>query len=94
MRKGEAKVAIGPNCENRTLERDRLDAAVRQCLAHRRKLIEERTICPVDLVDDRAQGSEDVVRHSVGRDARQAMRGQTGQPMADRLRTKSGQSMP
>ena len=85
MKHAKTKVAIGLDRDDRALERNRLNAVLRQCVHHSRKLVEQHSViltCPLEV---HGESIEDVLGHRVGRDASQRMPGQPGQPMVDRL---------
>src|SRR5258708_6778092 len=57
----KTEIAIGLDREDGTLEWDGLDANLRQCLDHARKLTEQCKIRPARLIHNRAEGGENVV---------------------------------
>src|SRR5258708_20688530 len=59
----KTKIAIRLDCEDGTLERNCLDAILRQGLDHACKLIEQRVIRSARLIHNLAEGTENVVPH-------------------------------
>src|ERR1700720_2760776 len=86
----KTEATVGPEREDRTLERKRLDTVVRQRFDHSRKISEQRAVFLTCLIHIDAEGISNFVGHHVGRDTIEDTPGQRGQPMLRRHPRETG----
>src|SRR5258708_3761483 len=83
--RAKAKIAIGLNRKNRSLEGDRLDSVFTERGEHCGKFIEESDIRGSTMSDYGCESMKNVFGHFLARDPEQGLSSHPGEAMFDRL---------